>query len=60
MSDKFYKGIPDWANNLNSIHKKLEDAANPLKGLHNITSKLNSTFGAFDMARQISQMQDQL
>lgn len=60
MSDELYKGIPDWANNLNSIHKKLEDAANPLKGLHNITSKLNSTFGTFDMARQISQMQDQL
>lgn len=60
MSDELYKGIPDWANNLNSIHKKLEDAANPLKGLHNITSKLNSTFGAFDLARQISQMQDQL
>lgn len=60
MSDELYKGVPDWPNTLNSINKKLEDAANPLKGLHNITSKLNSTFGVFEMARQISQMQDQL
>jgi hypothetical protein len=60
MSDEFYKGIPNWANSLNSIHNKLEDAANPLRGLQNITSKLNTNFGAYDMARQISQMQDQL
>lgn len=60
MSDELFKGIPDWANNLNSIHKKLEDAANPLKGLHNITSKLNSSFGMFDVASQISQMHEQM
>jgi hypothetical protein len=60
MSDELFKGIPDWTNNLNSIHKKLEDAANPLKGLQNITSKLDSAFGAFNMARQISEMQGQL
>lgn len=60
MSDELFKGIPDWANNLKSIHKKLEDATNPLKGLQNITSKHNYTSGVFDMARQLSQMQDQL
>lgn len=43
-----FKGISDWADKLNSTHKKFEAAANPFKGIPDWGDKLNSTHKKFE------------
>lgn len=50
MDKNQFKGLPDWADKLNSTHKKLEAASNPFKGIPDWADKLNSTHKKFEAA----------